>query len=743
MAPPQHPDSATTIAQVAIPSPLRKLFDYVIPESLQTQATVGARVQVPFGRRRVVGMIVGICGESEVPAAKLKPLSKLIDEAPLLHDSLFDTLLWAASYYQHPVGEVLHAALPTKLRRGEPAQLQETYYRLSANTNLEDVTASLKHAPRQLALLQLIANGEALSASHIKEQGFDQSLIKKLMEQELISAESRTHSRDEHSQSDITVQAHDLQLNASQQSAISSIREATGFNCFLLHGVTGSGKTEVYMRAMETHLQAGKQCLLLVPEIGLTPQTVARFQRRFACPIVSLHSGLTDAERLAAWRDANDGQARIIIGTRSAVFTPMARPGLIIIDEEHDASFKQQDGFRYSARDVAIKRAQAEAITIILGSATPSLESLNNANNDKYRLLQLPERAGGASQSPMDVLDINQVTLEQGFSEQLLLKIEQHLTAGNQVLIFINRRGYAPMLQCNACAWVCECANCFAQLTVHAQPPNLRCHHCESVLPLPTHCPNCQSAELYTLGAGTQKIEQFLGKRFEQTPIIRIDRDSTRSKRRLHELLDTINEGKPSILLGTQMLAKGHHFPAVTLVAILDADMGLFSADFRGQELMAQTIVQVAGRAGRADKPGEVVIQSRHASHPALNNLISMDYADYAQQILAERRSGQMPPFAHLALIHVESPQRASAERLALSIAGIAARLSPPQIDAIGPIPAPMEKRAGRYRMQVLFKSGNRSALQGFLQQLCVEIDGLKIPAKARWSLDVDPMDLI
>ncbi len=743
MTPPPSSATATTIAQVAIPTPLRKLFDYLVPESLQASIGEGVRVQVPFGRRQVVGIVVATSNYSEIPAIKLKYVAKLLDDESLFQSSLFQTLLWAASYYQHPIGEVLHTALPSKLRRGEPAHQLQTHFKLQAQIVLENALQTLKRAPRQQALLQTIANAGTMSASHIKERGFDQALIKKLIEQDFIAVEETLPDQRNQPNPGISSQRDEIELNVSQQDALASIRTAQGFCCFLLYGVTGSGKTEVYMRAMETHLRADKQCLVLVPEIGLTPQTVTRFRARFSCSVVSLHSGLTDAERLQAWREANSGQARIIIGTRSAVFTPMSAPGLIIIDEEHDASFKQHDGFRYSARDVAIKRAQSEDITIILGSATPSLESLNNARDNKYRLLQLPERAGGAQQPPLSVLDIAEAPLEQGFSEQLLIKIETHLQAGNQVLVFINRRGYAPTLQCNACSWVSECVNCFAQLTVHSQPPSLRCHHCESVLPLPSHCPNCQSTELYTLGAGTQKLEQFLSARFNSTPVIRIDRDSTRSKKRLHELLDNIHRGQPAILLGTQMLAKGHHFPAVTLVAILDADIGLFSADFRGQEQMAQTIVQVAGRAGRADKPGEVIIQSRHASHPALSSLAAMNYADYARQLSEERQNSQMPPFAHLALINAEAPKRASTEQLVKSIADIAARIRPNQLETIGPVPAPMEKRAGRYRMQILFKSNKRSMLQQFLQQLCSEIDGLKVPAQARWNLDVDPLDLI
>ncbi|MCY4265747.1 MAG: primosomal protein N' [Gammaproteobacteria bacterium] len=736
----------TPILRVAIPAPLRRLYDYLPPAELECQLISGVRVLVPFGPRHVIGMVMSIETTSELRLNQLKRVSRIVDSEPLLQDSLFQTLTWAAAYYQHPVGDVFHTALPVKLRRGDPCFAEpEIFYSLHPQCCIATAQQHLKRATRQLALLQFIARQTSgVTSGTISKQGFQPSLLKKLLARDgYLLATKVNQSFTAKTRLALKSNRQGIKLNTSQQQALNQINKAQGFQTFLLHGVTGSGKTEVYMRAMEPHLLAGRQCLLLVPEIGLTPQTMQRFEQRFSCYVVSLHSGLTDTERLHAWRAASSGRADIIIGTRSAVFTPMPRPGLIIIDEEHDGSFKQQDGFRYSARDVAIKRAHAEDIVIVLGSATPSLESMNNARRGKFILLGLPDRAGGAKSPTLRILDIAQSQLEHGLSETLVLRIEQHLNLGNQVLVFVNRRGYAPVLQCKTCAWISECDQCIARMTVHTRPPELHCHHCESKLPLPHTCPNCGSTDLSTLGTGTQKLEEFLKLRFDKVPVIRIDRDSTRSRRRLHDLLDTIKSGNPSILLGTQMLAKGHHFPAVTLVAIVDADMGLFSADFRGQEQMAQTIVQVAGRAGRADRPGEVLVQSRHAHHPALSNLVQLNYADYAHLLLAERKTGKMPPFSHLALFNVESPEREAACRFAVTLAKLTQQQQDPTVETLGPVPAPMEKRAGRFRLHLQIKSFNRSALQRVLRAVCKEADQLRLPTKVRWSLDVDPTEML
>lgn len=703
-------------------------------------------MRVSFGRRLLIGIIVELKSESNVPPAKLKAVTEILDSEGVFPDSLFNTLLWSADYYHHPVGDVFATALPALLRQGEKLYASSTVVSITA----DETAASkiLSRAPRQAALFELIRNSEEIQLSKIKEQGFDLSLVNQLESKGLVTRYELVSSNQ--AALDITIsQQSEFQLNQAQQQALSTLKKEDGFGCLLLDGVTGSGKTEVYIRAMEQTLADGKQCLLLVPEIGLTPQAVTRFKERFSCPIVLLHSGLTNHERLAAWRKAREGEAGIVIGTRSAVFTPIARPGLIVIDEEHDSSLKQQDGFRYSARDFAIKRAQQEKIKVILGSATPSLESLSNSIESRYKHAVLDERAGQAEPASMQIIDIEKENLDHGFSESLLIKIEKHLESGNQVLVFINRRGYAPVLQCQNCGWVAECENCIAQYTVHSKPAGLRCHHCGAAESLPRQCPQCNSSHLETMGLGTQKLEAFLERRFTNTPVLRIDRDSMRSKSSFNVMLERVSTGDPCILVGTQMLAKGHHFTDVTLVAILDADLGLFSADFRGQEQMAQTIVQVAGRAGRGEKAGEVVIQSRHSSHPNLQNLVSLSYREFAEQLLSERLQSQMPPFSYLALLQVDSADVTNARKFAENIArrALSIKVENPEafagVQILGPIPAPMEKRAGRFRFHLSLKSHTRGELQNYLGNLCLEIEKIKPLKQTRWSLDVDPIDLI
>ena len=722
---------------------MRRAFDYLPIADLPTPK-VGTRVRVPFGRREVIAIVIQGTAESALTDKQLKPALEYLETEPVLPDNLFRALIWASEYYQHPVGDVFATAIPKLLRSGAPTQEIREVLRATVAPDPDQLTA-LRRAPKQQKLHAFIESNGQVSADQIRQAGYSLSLARLLEHKQLVErAEITAVDSVSLAQTDKPGSAP-LRLNSSQQDAVDVINASSQFHCCLLDGVTGSGKTEVYMQAMAKVLDAGAQCLLLVPEIGLTPQNLSRFESRFSCPIVTLHSGMTDRERLRAWRIARSGEAGIVIGTRSAIFTPLASPGLIVIDEEHDISFKQQDGLRYSARDFGIKRAQLESMPIVLGSATPSLESLNNAIAGRFTHLKLTARAGNASKPRLILSDIPASQLDEGISQELLIKIDKHLQQGNQVLLFINRRGFAPVLQCLQCGWASECPNCNARLTVHAKPPVLRCHHCEARAPIPRACPDCQSRNLATLGAGTQKLEAFLKARFTQTPVLRIDRDSTRGKRAFQALFDRINQGESCLLLGTQMLAKGHHFPDVTLVAVLDADIGLFSPDFRGQEHMAQTIVQVAGRAGRAEKPGEVIIQTRHSQHPALVNLVNASYEDYARDLLEERAQSKMPPFAHLALLRIEStfPDRGfNFARDCLTQAN-ALQTDFAAIELIGPLPAPLEKKAGRHRFQLYIKCGSRPILLRYLQQFTQALERIKSPAQTRWSLDVDPLDLI
>mgnify|MGYP006079595943 CR=1 FL=1 len=735
------------VLQVAVPSPLRRVFDY-LPASSQealSEPRVGIRVKVSFGRQQLIGIVVAVANSSSLEKKKLKPILASLDSEPLLNDALFKVLLWAANYYQHPLGEVFVTALPAKLRNGIPLRENSKFWTASEASASE--AGSLSRAVKQKALLSFIRSAGEVTESALRQAGFSKQLLAQLLQKQLIEEHSRTEAAAAFFEPLAPKSHFDIELNEEQLLAVTTISKALDkYNCFLLDGITGSGKTEVYMRIMQEQLSKGLQCLVLVPEIGLTPQTIARFKQRFNCPVVSLHSGLNETERMTAWSQARDGSAGIVIGTRSAIFTPLAKPGLIVIDEEHDSSFKQQDGFRYSARDIAISRAQQENICIVLGSATPSLESLHNARSEKFAHLRLTQRTGIDKSSTMEIIDVSNDAMREGFSEQLLYRIRKHIEQRNQVLVFINRRGFAPILNCQTCGWICECENCIAQFTVHANPPSIRCHHCGEAARLPRSCPSCKSKDLNTMGIGTQRIEKFLQTQFTDTAVIRIDRDSTRRKHSLEKMLEEINKGEPCILLGTQMLAKGHHFPSITLAAILDADSGLFSADFRGQEHMGQTIVQVAGRAGRADRPGEVLIQSRHASHETLQSLANKTYAEFSESQLKERMDAQLPPFSHLCLLRAEANEMQPALQFLDEIAQRCQRFSDYNslaIEQLGPLPAPMEKRAGKYRVQLLLKTDKRGKLQALLSHLCLELESMKLSRSVRFSIDVDPQDLV
>lgn len=531
-----------------------------------------------------------------------------------------------------------------------------------------------------------------------------------------------------------------LSLNSAQQAAVTAIQAATHFQVFLVDGITGSGKTEVYLHVIAHCLQAGKQILILVPEIGLTPQTIRRFQERFAVPIVALHSGMTEKQRLDAWLYAKTDVAKIIIGTRSAVFTPFANLGLIVIDEEHDLSFKQQEGFRYHARDVAIMRAHQLQIPIILGTATPSLETLHNAQQQRYQALCLPERAGSAQLPEFQLIDIRQLVLEQGLSTPLLQAMHEHLANGEQVMLFLNRRGFAPVLMCPGCGWMAMCQRCDTRMTYHYQSARLHCHHCDTQKKLFTQCENCGVTDLHAIGQGTERLEAVLQEHFSQYSIARIDRDSTRLKGSLETTLAQIHKGEHHILLGTQMLAKGHHFPNVTLVGIVDADGGFFSADFRALERMGQLILQVAGRAGRAEKPGKVMIQTYYPDHPLLTHLLYQNYRTFSQALLQERQQTDLPPYAFFALFRAEAHQISSPTYFLQQVKQLIGKNK--QVHVLGPLTAPMPRRAGRHRVQLLLQAAHRKDLQRVLKKLLPEIEAIQSKSKVRWSLDVDPLEM-
>ena len=732
------------IVRVAVLSPLRRLFDYLIPNNVveawpDCKAEVGCRVMVPFGRREVVGLVVEHITTSELSLDQLKPVNRLLDSGPLLPSKLLTLFSWAANYYQHPIGDALFGMLPVLLRKGEPLPILGTRYWQLTNKGKGLGSDSLKRARSQKELIdRLLSNGAC--ADSILVSDFSRAIITTLESKQLI--ESFQHANTKISTQNILKQDA-LTLHDSQRLVLDSIDQHS-FNCYLLDGVTGSGKTEIYLQAIEQTLRYDRQALVLIPEISLTPQTEKRFRDRFNVPIVTLHSGLTDKQRLAAWTSAKRGSAQIVLGTRSAIFTPLARPGLIIVDEEHDQSYKQQEGFRYSARDLAVSRAHKEGISVILGSATPSIESLNNCATGRYNHLILTDRAGTAKQPNWSLVDLKSEKSEAGIAASTLLAISQTVEQGHQVLVFLNRRGFAPAIICHHCGWSAECHNCDSRLTVHRARNRLICHHCDYQQRVPHLCPGCQGQELISLGEGTERSEEYLEKCFPQTKVLRVDRDSTRKKGAMQEVFEIGSSGEPCILIGTQMLAKGHHFANVTLVAVLDADSGLFSPDFRSHERLGQLLTQVAGRSGRGNLPGKVIIQTHQPQHPLLEMLIGSGYSFFAQQIMAERKITQLPPFRHMAVIRAESDRANEAETFLRTARNIAEGINHPSplISYLGPLPAMLEKRAGRYRFVLQIDASKRSILQVVLDALIVELNLHKDARRVRWSIDVDPQEM-
>lgn len=727
--------------QIALATPLRRLFTYLPPAALDP-ATLqpGQRLWVPFGNRRRIGLLIDKTAETDIDARRLKRVAGMIDADPVIPAAHLNLLLWAAEYYQHPVGEALFSCLPVLLRQGKPAQLaQATGWQLNPDGPGNGVPRPGKRAPRQLELLELLESRQplALSAADITAAGLThwREPLKALLKRGWIR-EVALHS---------TIPAADsleapLELNPHQARAVEAIKASLdGYQSHLLDGVTGSGKTEVYLQTAAQVLQQGRQCLVLLPEIALTPQLLHRFARRFGPRLAVLHSGLTDKDRFNAWLRARDGDADVVLGTRSAVWTPLSRPGLIIVDEEHDLSYKQQDGFRYHARDVAIMRAHRESVPIVLGSATPSLESLYNTLQRRYRHLQLPERAGQARPPQLQVLDIRQSRLNGALSERFLDMLRKNLSAGRQSLLFLNRRGYAPVLLCHDCGWTAECRRCEAAMTWHKGRGLLCCHHCGQQHRRPEQCPTCQG-RLIEVGHGTERVEQSLGELLPDARILRIDRDSTRTRGSMENLLRSARGGEADILVGTQMLAKGHHFPAVSLVGILEADGGLFSSDFRALEHMAQLIVQVSGRAGRVEYPGTVVIQTHHPDHPLLRTLTDEGYPAFARAALAEREMLQLPPYSYLALMRAEAKQAAAAEQFLNE----ARELLPgdSDVEVLGPVPAPRPRRAGYQRLQLLLQAPERASLRRLLGGWLDAVEQLNSGSRVRWSIDIDPQEM-
>ena len=728
------------VVQVVLPVPLARKFDYLLPATLTP--AVGGRVSVPFGNRKMVGIVVGFSEQSDFPEAQLKQVVEVIDHASLFPPSLWRILQWAADYYHFPLGEVLFHALPVLIRQGKPAQSAPLWQWVISEQGKETAPESLKNARKQQQALAMLRQ-RPIYRHEVSEFDLTDKILQTLRAKGL--CELQEHARAQHDwRTDFRVNGERLRLNTEQAMAVGAIRaEDAHFSAWLLNGITGSGKTEVYLSVLENVLESGRQALVLVPEIGLTPQTIARFRERFAVPIDVLHSGLNEGERLAVWLRARQGETAIVIGTRSSLFTPLARPGVIIIDEEHDSSYKQQEGWRYHARDLAVFRAREENIPIIMGSATPALETLHNAQSGKYRMLMLNKRAGNASTALQQLIDLKGVKVVGGLSPALIAKMRQHLNANNQVLLFLNRRGFSPALMCHDCGWIAECQRCDHYYTLHQQHRQLRCHHCDSQRPLPWQCPQCGSTHLVPVGLGTEQLEQNLSQLFPDVPLSRIDRDTTSRKGALEQHLADVHRGGARILIGTQMLAKGHHFPDVTLVSLLDVDGALFSADFRSAERFAQLYTQVAGRAGRAGKQGEVLLQTHHPDHPLLQTLLQHGYGSWAQQTLLERKAVFLPPFTSHALFRAEDNDNQQASAFLQQLRNLleASPLNDVSLWVMGPVPALLAKRSGRYRWQLLLQHPSRAVLQRLLKSTLPLITTLPAARKVKWTLDVDPTE--
>jgi primosomal protein N' (replication factor Y) len=735
----------TPILAVAIDAPLRRLFDYRAPA--QTDAAElrpGQRVWVPFGRRKAVGVIVELRDQTDVPAARLKSALAIIDDEPVLDPVLLDLLRWSAEYYRHPPGEVIAAALPVALRSGADANATAERWTLSTAAHTGSAEPIGARASKLRAVADLLAAQGSAGAAELAALSTRWRDHVRELEKRGWVVRVRADAVPVASSLEALEAARGIgpELTPEQSRALAAIEAAHGtYAPFVLHGVTGSGKTEVDLRAIAKVVARGEQALVLVPEISLTPQLVARFTERFPGPLAVLHSGLTDTDRLQAWRAARSGIAPVVIGTRSAVFAPLARPGLVVVDEEHDASYKQQDGFRYSARDLALARAQRMGVPVVLGSATPSLESLERIRAGRAQRLDLPNRTAGAQPPTLYLVDLRAHAETQGMATPTVLAMRRHLDAGGQVLVYLNRRGYAPTLFCPGCGWVAPCPRCDARLTVHQRERSLDCHHCGTHRPIPEVCPDC-GEPVKPVGQGTERIEETLAALFPAFALERIDRDAMRRRGSLEAALQRIHDGEVRILVGTQMLTKGHHFPLVTLVVVLNADQGLFGTDYRAAERLAQTIVQVSGRAGRAERPGEVLIQTEYPQHPLLQQLVSGGYDAFAAAALREREAARWPPFARVAVLRAEAPGRDAPLDFLEHARQLALDCAVPGVELLGPATAPMERRAGHYRAQLLLHAPTHAPLQRLLARWVPRIEEAPGARKVRWALDVDPLEL-
>ena len=732
---------AEELVDVLVPIPLLEKFSYLPPKNSKYPIKQGSRVLIPFGNRTLVGVIWGKRLQGSADKRKHKRIKEVLDAIPLLSSNAMNLAEWSSRYYHYPLGEIITYFFPPSLRKGNEASFRQSKY-IEITSKGEFINEDLlSNAPVQRKLITILKEKKEISLKSLTAFEISPSAVTGLEDKGYIRRFSRELSPYKKLESKQQSKPH--KLNEQQSLAVAAINKGQNKNAtFLIDGITGSGKTEVYLQAVQEIVAQGKQALILIPEIGLAPQAEERFRDYFGDRVMSFHSAKNDREKVDAWLGASKGLIDVIIGTRSSVFLPMKDLGIIVVDEEHDLSFKQMDKFRYSARDMALYRAKLEKVPVVLASATPSLETLKNVDEGKYELLKLSQRATGAKLPSFSAIDLRGKVLNEGISSDLIEATESELTQGNQVLIFLNRRGYASSLICKTCGWISNCDRCDALMTVHKNPLKLHCHHCESQKNYPEQCVSCGSDDFLTYGYGTERIEEFLRKSFPEYKILRIDSDSTRKKDSMDNYLHEIKKGEPMILLGTQLLAKGHHFPNVTLVGILDADSGLFSADFRGSERVAQLMTQVSGRAGRDKKPGRVVLQSYCPDHPQIEEIISGSYEKFAKKLLEDRKASKVPPFAFQAKLYAESPKSLVSRdfiRGLLKKTPLSENLRK-DIRMVGPLPALMEKKSGVYRWELSIFSKSRSNLHKSLDILQSKLYDPKTTKQVRWSIDVDPL---
>ncbi|MBA2648677.1 MAG: primosomal protein N' [Legionella sp.] len=723
----------TLVYKICIPHTFKDSYDYLAQD---IKPCIGARVRVPFRKQTRLGVVIAM-GLVEKEDLKLKDILEVIDQTALINLDIIKLCQWISSYYQSPLSEVIPLALPKKFRQGHLCEVPKMdFYQLTLSLDEANQIIPVR-ACKQRALIEFLSlQDHPVSKKILSAQGFNSSQLLALLHAKVLRLTQQSMFHDNLARPLSAA----LMLNPEQAQAVSTIcKSLNTYHCFLLQGVTGSGKTEVYLQVIDQVLAQGKQVLILVPEIGLTPQLLSRFTERFGHAIAVIHSNLNETERFINWQLAQDGIIKLIIGTRSSVFTPLPQLGLIVIDEEHDASLKQMDGVRYSARDTALMRAYLADIPIILGSATPSLESLYNHQKNKYTLLPLRHKALSTTPLHYQLIDLRAQVLKHGLSDITVKIIGEHLQQDNQVLVFINRRGFAPILLCHACGWMADCRACDSHLTLHKQVGQMICHHCGLTQKPPGICPKCSNKEFIPVGAGTQRIHEYLSQLFPHTSVIRVDSDETRKKNALHEQLEKINQGKAKLIVGTQMLAKGHHFPRLTLVVVVDADSGIYNQDFKALEQLGQLLTQVAGRAGRAQHPGQVLIQTHLPNHPLLNLLIQKGYDCFAEELLAIRKQALLPPFYFLALIRAQAKSIPNLLKF-FQVTKEQMQLHP--VEVSGPAPAPLARKANQHRMQLLVKSSSRKALGLALTQMRASITPNKASQSVRWSVDVDPMDL-